>query len=201
MAKKTKITAVAIAKAMELMDFDPVVIKCGSGDNAIEVPVKPCLTIGERAMMVSDITNMVFINSGDGEKYCPAFKKFAIEFNIVSHFTNVSLPADSDKAYKFLNRSGLANMIAQALPDGYIGEIIEEALEAIDYRKQELLKQSKIDRILDRVLDVIDTLGGKIEDIDISQIMEFVDKNMPEFKGQIVQLISTQAGLGTETLA
>jgi hypothetical protein len=92
-------------------------------------------------------------------------------------------------------------MIAQALPDGYIGEIIEEALEAIDYRKQELLKQSKIDRILDRVLDVIDTLGGKIENIDISQIMEFVDKNMPEFKGQIVQLISTQAGLDTETLA
>lgn len=201
MAKKTKITATAIAKAMELMDFGTVTIQCGEGENAIEVPVKAYLTVSERAMMVTDIVNMVFIGVEDNQRYFPAFKKFAIDFNIVAHFTDISLPADSNKAGKFLERSELARKISQALPEGYVDGIITDAIEAIEYHKQELLKKSKIDEILDRVFDVVNVIGDKTEGIDLPQIMEFVEKNMPEFKGQIEQLISTQAAAGVTTPA
>ena len=201
MAKKTKITAVTIAKAMELVDFSPVTIKCGNGDNAIEIPVKPRLTLSERATMVSDIVNMLFIGIDDDVRYCPAFKKFAIEFNIVTHFTDVHMPIDSDKAYNFLERSDLAHRIIQELPDGYVDDIISDAMEAIEYRKQELLKKSKLDEILDSVLGVAHAIRDKTQNIEIPQIMEYIEKYMPEFKGQIEQLISAQADTGVATSA
>lgn len=192
MAKKTKITAASIAKAMELIDAKPITITCGMKDDTVEIPVKTHLSVSERAMMISDITNMVFVTDDNETRYYPAFKKFAIEYNIVSYFTEVSLPSDSNKACKFLEQSGLANRIAQALPEGYVVDIIGDANEAIEYRKQELLKKNKLDDLLDGVLGVVQALRDKTEGIELPQIMEFVDKNMPEFKKQLEQLISVQ---------
>ena len=192
MAKKNKITAATIAKAMELVDEKTTVITCGMKENTVEIPVKNHISMSERAMMINDIVNMVFIGDEDKVRYCPAFKKFAFEFNIVSYFTEVVLPTDSNKACKFLEQSKLANRIALSLPDGYVAEIIDDANEAIEYRKQELLKKSKLDNLLDSVLGVIQALSDKTEGIELPQIMEYVEKNIPEFKGQLEQLISAQ---------
>lgn len=199
MAKKNKITAASIAKAMGLIDTETTTITCGMKDDTVEIPVKTRISVAERAMLVSDIVNMVFITDEVGTRYCPAFKKFAIEYNIVTYFTNVSLPADSNKACKFLEQSGLASRIAQTLPDEYIVGIINDANEAIEYHKQELLKKSKLDELLDRVLSIVQTLSDKTEGIDLPQIMEFVENNMPEFKGQLEQLISAQTAAATAT--
>lgn len=199
MAKKNKITAASIAKAMELVDTRSTIITCGTKENTIEIPVKTHLSATERAMMVNDIIDMVFITGDSGTRYYPAFKKFAFEYNIVSYFTEVSLPADSDKACKFLEQSGLAGRIAQALPDGYIIGIVSDANEAIEYRKEELLKKSKLDDLLDSVLSVVQALGEKTKNIELSQIVEYVEKNMPEFKGQLEQLISSQTADATAT--
>lgn len=192
MAKKNNIKAAAIAKAMGLVDNNKAIIACGMGEDTIEIAVKTHLSVSERAMMVSDIVNMVFITDENGSRYCPAFKKFAIEYNIVNYFTDVALPSDTDKACKFLENSGLANRIVNALPDGYAIEIITEATEAIEYRKQELLKKSKFDDLIENVLGVVKTLSATTEGIDFPQIMEFVEQNMPELKGQLEQVISTQ---------
>ena len=199
MAKKAKITAASIAKAMGLVDTNTITIACGMRENTIEIPVKARLSVTERAMMVSDIVNMIFIADENGARYCPAFKKFAIEYNIVTYFTDVALPSDSNKACKFLEQSGLANRIAQSLPDGYVVGIISDANEEIEYRKQELLKRSKLDDILDGVLGVVQALSDKTEGIELPQIMEYVEKNMPEFKGQLEQLISAQTAGATAT--
>ncbi len=199
MAKKTKITATAIAKAMELVDVNPVVIMCGMGDDAVEVSIKTHLSLSERAMMVNDVINMIFIGSDSEIRYCPMFKKFAIEFNIVSYFTDIALPTGSDKAFKFLERSGFVDRIIQALPEGYVSGIINDINEAIEYRKQELLKKSKFDELFDSVLSIVKALNDKTEKIDFPQIMEYVEENMPEFKGQLEQLISAQLAEATTT--
>ena len=192
MAKKTKITAASIAKAMELIDDGAIIITCGTGENVIEIPVKNHLSINERVIMVNDIIDMIFIADENGMSYYPALKNFAINYNVVTHFTDVALPLDSNKSCKFLEQSGLAHRIIRALPEGYILGIIDDVNEAIEYRKQEMLKKSKLDDLLDNVLSVIQTLKDKTEGIELPQIMEFVDKNMPEFKGQLEQLISVQ---------
>lgn len=193
MAKKQKITAVAVAKAMNLQDDEKILLAIyneHSEDPAMVIPINPRISLMERTKMVSDIVDMVFISDENGTRYCPAFQTFAIEYNIVNYFTDVSLPADPNKASKFLEMTNLANRITELLPDDYVEDIISAIVNAIEYRKQEILKETKLDSLIGNVLNLIQTLNQKVKEADISQIMEFIEKNMPEFKGQVEQLIT-----------
>lgn len=198
MAKKTKITATTIAKAMELARNNSSTLLVGKGDSAVEILVKTRLSLSERAMMISDIVNMVFISDTDEIKYYPEFRKFAFDYNIINYFTNITLPADSDKASVFLETTGIANQIAQTSPD-YIANIIDDAREAIEYRKQELIKKNKLDNVIDGVLGIVKSLNKETENIDLPQIMEFISEYMPEFKGQVEHLISEQSAVTSVT--
>lgn len=156
MAKKAKITAANIIKAMGLEDEKKIILACGMKEDTIEISVKPRLSLPERANMIQDILSMVFIASPDGAVvYHPEFKKFAFEYEIVNYFTDISLPVNSDKAWEFLERTGIASRIASTVRDGYVGEIIAEANEMIEYRKEELLKKSKLDQVLDSFLELL----------------------------------------------
>ena len=141
MAKKTKIKASAIAKAMSLAEIKNTIISFGTGEDIIDVSVKRHLSVSERAMMINDILNIVFPTEGDDAKYYAAFKKFAIDYNIVVYFTDISLPLDTDRASKFIDESGIVNKIADSIGYEYVADIIADATEAIEYRKQELLKK------------------------------------------------------------
>ena len=59
--------------------------------------------------------------------------------------------------------------------------------------------KSKLDDVLEGVIGVVKALSDKTEGIDLNQIMEYVEKNMPEFKGQLEQLISEQSAEATPT--
>ena len=193
MAKKNKITAANIVKAMALEDEKKVVLGCGTGENTIEISVKTRLSLPERASMVQDILEMVFITSTDGMVvYHPEFKKFAFEYEIVNYFTDISLPVNGDKAWDFLERTQIASRVAGAIRDNYIGEIIAEANEMIEYRKEELLKKSKLDQVLDNFLELLGTAQGKTENLDVSQIIAYAKENVPELKDKLDNLLRSE---------
>ena len=88
MAKKAKITAASIAKAMELVDTNTITITCGMRENTIEIPVKARLSVTERAMMVSDIVNEKNIETFDNIKIVHVNSEknnIYIENNVISH--------------------------------------------------------------------------------------------------------------------
>lgn len=193
MAKKNKITAANIVKAMALEDEKKVVLGCGTGENTIEISVKTRLSLPERASMVQDILEMVFITSTDGMVvYHPEFKKFAFEYEIVNYFTDISLPVNGDKAWDFLERTQIASRVAGAIRDNYIGEIIAEANEMIEYRKEELLKKSKLDQVLDNFLELLGAAQGKTENLDVSQIIAYAKENVPELKDKLDNLLRSE---------
>lgn len=193
MAKKNKITAANIVKAMALEDTKNVVLVCGKGENAIEISVKARLSLPERASMIQDILEMVFITSPEGiVVYHPEFKKFAFEYEIVNYFTDISLPVNGDKAWDFLERTQIASHIVGVVRDNYISEIISEANEMIEYRKEELLKKSKLDHVLDSFLELLGTAQGKTENLDISQIIAYAQENAPELKDKLDNLLRSE---------
>ena len=193
MAKKAKITAANIIKAMALEDEKKIILACGMNEDTVEISVKPRLSLPERANMIQDILSMVFITSPDGAVvYHPEFKKFAFEYEIVNYFTDISLPVNSDKAWEFLDRTGIANRIANTVRDGYIVEIIAEANEMIEYRKQELLKRSKLDQVLDGLVDVLSAAQSKTENLDLGQIIAYAQENAPELKEKLDALLRSE---------
>ena len=193
MAKKAKITAANIMKAMGLEGEKKTVLACGMNEDTVEISVKPRLSLPERANMIQDILSMVFIASPDGAVvYHPEFKRFAFEYEIVNYFTDISLPVNSDKAWEFLDRTGIANRIANTVRDGYIIEIITEANEMIEYRKQELLKRSKLDQVLDGLIDVLGAAQSKTENLDLGQIITYAQENTPELKEKLDALLRSE---------
>ena len=193
MAKKAKITAANIIKAMGLKDEKKIILACGMNEDTVEISVKPRLSLPERANMIQDILSMVFITSPDGAVvYHPEFKRFAFEYEIVNYFTDISLPVNSDKAWEFLDRTGIANRIANTVRDGYIIEIITEANEMIEYRKQELLKRSKLDQVLDGLVDVLGAAQNKTENLDLGQIIAYAQENAPELKEKLDALLRSE---------
>lgn len=200
MAKKTKITAANIAKAMVLEPEEKIVICCGANDDAIEVAVKPRLSLSEKASMIRDILSMVFITSDDGsEIYLPEFKQFAFDYEIVNYFTDISLPVNSDKAYDFLARTNLASMIRDVVPNSHIAEIVADANEKIEYHKNELLTKSKTDHVANGFLDVLDAVRSIVKDLDLEQIMNYVKEGIPELKETIDAFIGSETTVGTTT--
>ena len=190
MAKKAKITAANIIKAMGLEDEKKIILACGMNEDTVEISVKPRLSLPERANMIQDILSMVFITSPDGAVvYHPEFKKFAFEYEIVNYFTDISLPVNSDKAWEFLERTGIASRIAA---NTYVGEIIAEANEMIEYRKQELLKRSKLDQVLDGLVDVLGAAQSKTENLDLGQIIAYAQENAPELKEKLDALLRSE---------
>ena len=193
MAKKAKNTAANIIKVMGLEDEKEIILACGMNEDTVEISVKPRLSLPERANMIQDILSMVFITSSDGAVvYHPEFKKFAFEYEIVNYFTDISLPVNSDKAWEFLERTGIASRIANTVRDGYVGEIIAEANEMIEYRKQELLKRSKLDQVLDGRVDGLGAAQSKTENLDLGQIIAYAQENAPELKEKLDALLRSE---------
>lgn len=199
MAKKVKITAANIIKAMGLEDEKKIILACGINEDTVEISVKPRLSLPERANMIQDILSMVFIESSDGEVvYHPEFKKFAFDYEIVNYFTDISLPVNSDKAWEFLSKTGIASRIANTVRDNYVGEIIAEANETIEYRKQELLKRSKFDQVFGGLMGVLNVVQSKLENLDLGQIAAYIQENAPELKKDFDALLRSEIAEATD---
>lgn len=199
MGKKNKITAAEIMKAMRIEDEKKAIITCGMNEDTIEVAIKPRLSLRERENMIQDILDIVFLTDIDGVvRYYPSFRKFAFEYEIVNYFTEISLPTNSEKAWDFLESTRIASRIAGAVRDNYIGEIIAEANELIEYRKEELLKKSKFDQVFNELLGILDMVRQKADETDLSEIIAYVQENSPELKEKLDAILRGELDAITE---
>lgn len=193
MAKAKKITIASMMKAMEINKNNKDTLVIGEGENRVEVIVKKKLTLFERADMVNSIVSMVWSQDENGtEMYAPYLRKFAYDFNILNYFTNIQLPDDMDKVWEFVDSADIAGMIIDFVGGGYIENIIREANEAIEYRKAEILKRSKLDNIFDSLSGIMKTVGDKTQNLDMNGMLELVEKYAPELKGELNKILQAQ---------
>lgn len=161
-------------------------IAVGSGENAVTVLVKDFLTLEERRDLVGNIVNMVFVKDANGDVlYCPYFKKLAYEVSFIMFLTNVVLPKDLNEIWAFLRKTDLANAVIQALPKEFIGEIVNEANELIEFRKAKLANTSEFDELISGIVDLVKTVGKKLDESDGKAILEYLKENLPDLKDEI----------------
>ena len=185
-----KVDALTIMNTIgEAKQFETLVL--GEGENAVEIIVARTLTVGSRTHLVNSIVDMVIYGDDEDEVvYAPALRHFAISFNLLNYFTNIELPDDTESVRKFIECTDIVNRVLEVLPEGYFNAIIREADLLIEYKKQQALKATKLDNVLNAVLDVIKTVKEQTKKLDLEQTMELVNKYAPaELKAQLVKLI------------
>ena len=186
MAKKNKVTLKDIRLALGEKQPDTSTITVGVPDHNIEIIVKKTLSLEERGDMINGITNMLFVNDGEnGEQYCPYLKKLAFEYHIISFFTNIVFPANANEIWDFLNTTDIVRKVTLAIPEGVLEEIFAEANEMIEYRKNKLVRQGKLENMLSGVTNLVNTINSKLEGADGKAILEYLEKNIPELRGEL----------------
>lgn len=191
MAKNISINT--IRKKAGLLRSAPIAINVGENETCATVVVKPYLPLKDRQRMVSDIVDMVFIEDEQGnENYYAHLKTFAYGYNILSYFTNIKMGDDAEKIWAFINNTGVLGMVKEAIGVEYVNEIISEANEMIEFRKESILRKSKLEKIFGGALDSISSVIGSLQNIDLGDLIGLISDNMPEFKGQIEKLLKVE---------
>lgn len=195
MAKK--ITMASIEKAMEAVKPEDVELICGDGEEAATIQVRRSLSLSERSSMVQDIAEMVFHEGKNGEiLYAPYLQKIAIDFNILNYFTNVALTNNANRVWEFVDKTDIVASVIDAVGNRYIQGIIKDADELISFKKDQLLRKSKLDGVLDAVMDLMKTFKEKTSESSIGDIVKRVQKANPEFNIEEVVKAVVNESLG-----
>lgn len=195
MAKK--ITMASIEKAMEAVRPEDVELICGDGEEAATIQVRRSLSLSERSSMVQDIAEMVFHEGKNGEiLYAPYLQKIAIDFNILNYFTNVALTNNANRVWEFVDKTDIVASVIDAVGNRYIQGIIKDADELISFKKDQLLRKSKLDGVLDAVTDLMKTFKEKTSESSIGDIVKRVQEANPEFNIEEVVKAVVNESLG-----
>lgn len=120
---------------------------------------------------IETISNAV-VNDG---KYRPYLLKYMTELNIVGSFTDIKLPEDINDCYAFLRESDIGSILRTKMPDTYA--FIEDSVEElVNFNKESAIKRTKIDDLLDALLDLIGTLNSEFEGLDMNDVLTRMEK-------------------------
>lgn len=187
-----KITIKKIIKATNENYAEPVVITYGEGELAVEIPVRKHLSLGERVMFVNTVVDSAFIVGETGEEmYVPALEDFALAYATVSFFTPIDIPEDGEEAWDFITRTDICKYIGYIAKEE-IESLTEAVYNAIKFRKEKILKRSKLDDVLDSLASVATAVKEKTDNMDMSQILDYLDKANPELRNQLEEFVKSQ---------
>ena len=195
MAETEKITMAAIVKATDKLNERNVVETYGDGENAVEITVKTRLTMSERITFVNDVVDTLFVTDKKTGNviYVPSLRDFAFGYALVRYFTNVSLSGGAGKVFAFLEETQFVAWLTNIIGEEYVAKMAAYTDEAIEDRKQKEMKTSKLDELLENILSVVKAVGDETKNIDVSQIVNYVQQNAPEFADTVKKMIDEQA--------
>lgn len=144
----------------------------GEGDNQIVVKVYPVLPLTQRATMVGEIADGVFIgNKNTIESYHPELLEFMQKFTTLKFFTDLKMPKNIDDLWLFLNYTPVCDDVANLIGDD-LREIFVAADRAIETRRQYLANTTDINSLFRKLGDALKDFEAKISKADIDKVLE-----------------------------
>ena len=144
----------------------------GEGDNQLVIKVYPVLPLVQRANMVKEIADGVFV--GDGKtinSYRPEMLEFLRKYATIAYFTDAKLPKNIESLWIFLNYTPVYNDVADLIGDE-LKEIFLAADSMIETRRQYLVRKTDINSFVKTLGDALKGLESKISKEDIDKVTE-----------------------------
>lgn len=163
-----------------IASFDTVMNEKFPNENTIDwngVNIKISRTIGISDMM--DFVQSVVDSCFDEGAYLPELMDFAVRVNVVKKFTDVSLPAGSDRQYALLYRTDLYSSVLEAIDNDQLHTIFNAVEAKIEYecdvQRRDLKEQ--VDRMIASLSGVADSataLFGGVSSEDIARLAKVI---------------------------
>lgn len=181
-------------------------MKIGTYENiageTIKFNYKEKLSYSELVYLIGKIADDCFTENGD---YLPYFYDYLLMQSIILGFTDIELPDDVDERYAFIYDNKINELFELYTSDEdkisidhrQIDFISDNSHELVEYRKENLLKQSKVDDLLDELnnelTSFIKKMSKKFEGLNLEDLKgfsklaeEFGDIDQDKFMDKII---------------
>jgi hypothetical protein len=147
-------------------------------DNDIDITLSDDLSfkvktkIGIRDMIT--FVNSVVDNCFDGDEYKPYYKKLIYAKNLISYFTNISIPLDDEKFYDWVTISGICDSVEEKLYNAnssQFHEINNTIDEMIEFRKQQIINKSPMSDLFATIDNIVSSFGDTFNAETIKEIL------------------------------
>lgn len=143
--------------------------------NGVEIDVKPMISLADMSALVTAVAENCF--SEDDNSYHPEFKDFLFKLGVITYFTNISLPEDSEKQFKLIERGDLYTAIEVYIDEEFLFDInfaIDEKIKYLIKMNVETVN-ARIMEQYDSVEDVVQKLAEISETITDDDIKKLID--------------------------
>lgn len=171
----------------------PQILEYGDGDKKLNVTVNPMLPFTQRANLVRDIADMVFMGERNTiDQYSPEYIKLAQRYNVIKYYTDFQLPEDVDTMWLVLNYTPLYQDVKQCVGSD-LDDILKEADELIKTKRDYIVNKTDFTAFMEKISQSLDSLGTQFSSQDISKIVDVL-KNMPNMstEGVVDAILKTQ---------
>lgn len=171
----------------------PQILEYGDGDKKLNVTVNPMLPFTQRANLVRDIADMVFMGERNTiDQYSLEYIKLAQRYNVIKYYTDFQLPEDVDTMWLVLNYTPLYQDVKQCVGSD-LDDILKEADELIKTKRDYIVNKTDFTAFMEKISQSLDSLGTQFSSQDISKIVDVL-KNMPNMstEGVVDAILKTQ---------
>lgn len=168
--KETRISVNQFEKFIKTIEDNDIDITL-SDDFSFKVKTK----IGIRDMIT--FVNSVVDNCFDGDEYKPYYKNLIYAKNLISYFTNISIPLDDEKFYDWIQISGICDTVEEHLYNTnsvQFHEINETIDKMIEFRKQKILNKSPMSDFFSTIEDVVSKFGDTFNGETIQKLIPVI---------------------------
>ena len=174
MKKAPKPTARQIDAVLKALEPPARTVSCEADDISLPIVISPTVTFADRCRMVHDIAGLVFV---DGV-YAPYLWDFACAYVFLNAFTNVRTDTSGERQWALAQRTDILRRIDEAVgPDAVA--IREDARELVQFYRDRLLHQSRLDELaeaLTSLLQKLDGMAGSLKGADLTELLHAAER-------------------------
>lgn len=119
--------------------------------NGMSIKVKPAIGLADMVQFVNNVVENCFDEHGT---FVPEVRRFSTAINIISRYTNITLPSNMEKAYELITMSNIVNFVMREI----CAEQMEEIENAID-EKIAYLVRVNTSELNSKMADAVDSIG------------------------------------------
>ncbi len=174
-----KVNAATVKGIIRASEPEPVTLDYPFAGISAAITVTPHLSFADRCRLVMGVTDMCFT---DG-LYQPYMYRLAWGYQILIHYTNLTLPSKAEQVWALINQTDLLSRVTAVIGDD-LAATEADIREGIRAR----LSRSKWD-------DVADNLAGltaKMQEMDNDKLATIAKEGAPD--GKILPFMPAAAG-------
>lgn len=170
MAKTVSQVSITTMDKIMKENFPSSVVRSWHG---VDITIKRTIGLSDAIAFVNSVAESCF---GEDGSFIPELKDIAVKGNIVSRFSNISLPSNTEHTYELLYGTDIVDFICAEINAKQISELVNAANEKISYfcSTDTTRVHKQLEDMVEMFENLKDSVSGLLSEISPEDIQSVV---------------------------